>query len=400
MTGRAGAAPGRASRGSTDRYDVVVVGAGLAGLECARGLARRSLSVLLVDARGSIDRPVHTTGIFVRRTLEDFGLPDDLLGRPIRHVTLYSPARRPLALASGRDEFRIGRMGRLYLHMLESARAAGVEWAPGTRYAGCEAADGGDESLLRLEVDGRSRWVRTRFVVGSDGARSLVAQDLGLDVNREWIVGVEEVFRRAPLSGPPALHCFLDPAIAPGYMAWVAGDGDETHVGVGGYPGRFSPLAALEKFRGSLSDLVDMSVAERVERRGGRVPVGGVLTRIASARGLLVGDAAGAVSPLTAGGFDACLRLSAFAARIVAEGLATGDRAALAGYHGSRFRARFVSRRWMRRILASVRSRAAVELACAALRRPPLRSVVEQVFFGRGSFPELGPAPALGQPSP
>jgi hypothetical protein len=48
-----------------------------------------------------------------------------------------------------------------------------------------------------------------------------------------------------------------------------------------------------------------------------------VLPRIACARGLLVGDAAGAVSPLTAGGLDPCLRLSALAAAVAVDFLDT-----------------------------------------------------------------------------
>ena len=38
--------------------------------------------MLLVDRKASLDRSIHTTGIFVRRTLEDFSLPEDCLGLP------------------------------------------------------------------------------------------------------------------------------------------------------------------------------------------------------------------------------------------------------------------------------------------------------------------------------
>ena len=70
-------------------YDVTIIGAGLAGLQCARLLARQGLSVLLVDRKNTLDQKIHTTGIFVRRTLVDFDLPEDCLGPPIRNVTLY-----------------------------------------------------------------------------------------------------------------------------------------------------------------------------------------------------------------------------------------------------------------------------------------------------------------------
>src|SRR3989454_4420031 len=135
-----------------DRYDVVVIGAGLAGLQTACLLGERGLRVLLVDRKSALDQSIHTTGIFVRRTLEDFDLPEDCLGPPVRDVTLYSPARRALSLSSEHAEFRLGRMGPLYRHLLQDCRRAGVEWAPATRYAGCEPD--GTSSLLRLESVG------------------------------------------------------------------------------------------------------------------------------------------------------------------------------------------------------------------------------------------------------
>src|SRR5436309_1039564 len=118
-----------------DKYDVIIIGAGLAGLQCARLLASRGVKVLLVDRRRTIDRSIRTTGIFVRRTLEDFDIPQDCLGPPIRHVTLYSPSRRRMELISPHDEFRVGKMGRLYMRYLDHCLRARVTWMPGTRYA-------------------------------------------------------------------------------------------------------------------------------------------------------------------------------------------------------------------------------------------------------------------------
>src|SRR5262252_2893699 len=58
-------------------YDVVIVGAGLAGLQVSRRLAEQGFRVLLIDRKTSLSQSVHTTGIFVRRTLEDFPFPAD-----------------------------------------------------------------------------------------------------------------------------------------------------------------------------------------------------------------------------------------------------------------------------------------------------------------------------------
>jgi flavin-dependent dehydrogenase len=176
--------------------------------------------------------------------------------------------------------------------------------------------------------------------------------------------------------GSPALHCFLDPCLAPGYIGWFIDDGSEAHIGVAGYPDRFHPLDSLARLRASLS------AGKTIERRGGLIPVGGVLRRIGNDSALLVGDAAGAVSPLTAGGIDAAMRLSEFAAEVIAG----GD---LRRYTGEGFRARFMARRWMRRMMSLVSSPLLIESGFALLCSTPLRKVAEHIFFARRSFPDV-----------
>jgi len=364
-------------------YDVTIIGAGLAGLQCARLLARQGLNVLLVDRKNTLEQKIHTTGIFVRRTLVDFDLPEDCLGPPIKHVTLYSPAHRSLELVSQHDEFRIARMGQLYQRYLQQCLHAGVDWLPHTSYLSHSAANG--KVALRLS----SGAITTRYLIGADGARSRVAQDLNLELNRAFIVGVESVFEGAGLDGPPRLLCFLDPKLAPGYIAWIAHDGEETHLGVGGYPSLFDPVPALQDFRSRVANIIDLRNAKQIESRAGFIPVGGVLRNIANSNGMLIGDAAGAVSPLTAGGLDPCMRLSAFAASVVTEYLSTGDVQVLQAYSGELFRSRFASRLWARRIASTLRQPQLIELGCALLRLPALSRLANHVFFGRGSFPDV-----------
>lgn len=371
----------------TIQADVLVAGAGLAGLECARRLGAAGARVMLVDRKPSVDHAVHTTGIFVRRTLETCELPEECLGPPVRRVALYSPRNRSVMLQSPRDEFRVGRMAALYRRRLDECMDAGVEWVPSSTVV--EVSPNGGGSTVHLERRGHRQALGVRFVIAADGAVSRIAPALGLDENREWIVGVEEVFRGGT-GHEPALHCWLDPVLAPGYIGWVVDDGEEVHVGVGGYATRFRPAEALRTFRGAVDARFGLAGATPDERRGGRIPVGGVLPRIASRHGLLVGDAAGAVSPLTAGGLDPCIRLSDLAADVTMRFLASGDASALAPYAGNRFRQRFRSRILLRRLLASVRSPLAAELACAALRMQPFRSLAQHVFFGNGSFPDTG----------
>jgi len=278
-------------------------------------------------------------------------------------------------------------MGQLYQRYLQQCLHAGVHWSPQTSYLSHTATK--DKLTLRLNSGSSTRSITTRYLIGADGARSRVARDLKLELNRELIVGVESVFQGAVLDGPPRLLCFLDPKLAPGYIGWIAYDGEETHLGVGGYSSLFDPTAALQEFRSRVAVIIDLRNAKSVETRAGLIPVGGVLQNIANSIGLLIGDAAGAVSPLTAGGLDPCMRLSAFAASVVSEYLSTGDVRVLKAYSGELFRSRFASRLWARRIAATVRQPQLIELGCALLRLPVFSRLANHVFFGRGSFPDV-----------
>ena len=102
-----------------------------------------------------------------------------------------------------------------------------------------------------------------------------------------------------------------------------------------------------------------------------------------------MGDAAGAVSPLTAGGLDPCLRQSRLAVQVIGAWLGGGQRAALDAYASPALRRRFRGRRWMRRGMNQLRGPRAAELALAVLRAGPLSALAARVFFGRGSFPDL-----------
>jgi len=63
----------------------------------------------------------------------------------------------------------------------------------------------------------------------------------------------------------------------------------------------------LKAFEKKISGLFDFTAARPIARRGGLIPVGGRVEPFATERVLLVGDAAGLVSPLTAGGIHTAL---------------------------------------------------------------------------------------------
>ena len=364
--------------------DVLVVGAGLAGLHTATLLAQRGHDVLLVERRPTLTGAIRTTGIFVRKTLDDFPLPPECLGPPIRRVVLYPPSlRRPVTLDSARDEFRVGDMGPLYVAAGRAAVEAGVRLALGTRY------DGRQGDAFRLVGRDGPTAVRARFVVGADGARSRVARDLALDRNRPPADRRRRGLRRLRQRGAADVPLRARPLA----RSRIPGMGGQRRAARPRRRGRLcralsrrdapGPGAVRHARRPDLP--VDRPV--EVERRGGPIPVGGLLRRIGCAEGLLVGDAAGAVSPLTAGGLDPCLRLSALAADVLDDGLRAGRPDALAHYDGAALRRRFRGRLLLRQGLAQVRTPAVAATAFSLLRTPFGQAAARRILFGDRSFP-------------
>jgi Dehydrogenases (flavoproteins) len=147
-------------------YDAVIVGAGLAGLQCARLLSQRGAKILLVDRKTDLSKGVHTTGIFVRKTLEDFEFPAGSLGKPVKNVTLYSPKLRAINLESEHEEFRVGKMGVLYEAFLRECLQNGAEFAGGTRYVSAETVRASGEK----KCDRPSRKKRLGFLGCGEGS--------------------------------------------------------------------------------------------------------------------------------------------------------------------------------------------------------------------------------------
>lgn len=201
------------------KFDVVIIGAGLAGLQCAKSLAQEGAKILLADRKEDLTKGIHTTGIFVRKTIEDFEFPAASLGKSINRVILHSPKLESLELKSEKDEFRIGRMGFLYKSILRECVDAGVRFMSGTRYVSAEVRPD-TRTVINLKGQGEPFQLKTKVLIGADGARSRVATDLGLDENKQWIVGYEKIYQGVPVDDSPRLHCFLNAKLSPGYLAW------------------------------------------------------------------------------------------------------------------------------------------------------------------------------------
>jgi digeranylgeranylglycerophospholipid reductase len=277
--------------------DVLVIGGGFAGLAAARAAAEAGARVIVLEAKAEIGTRLHTTGIYVEEAYRADPPPPDLVRR-VQQVRLYGPDGRIKDLTQSGYAFYTTDTGAVLQAMAKRARAAGAMITTGAPLkAGFQ--EGG-----KVEVLAGNKTYTGLCLIGADGARSAVADYFGLGRNRHFLAGVERHYDDHGRMDPAFLHVFLDPAMAPGYVGWAAATPHGAQVGLA-VSQRRKPQ--IDRVLRVTQERFGLKAGEAGEWRAGLIPCGGMVKPWCDGVVALVGDAAGMVSPLTAGGIRTAL---------------------------------------------------------------------------------------------
>lgn len=363
------------------QYDLIIVGASFAGLACARTAALRGLKVAVLERKADPGAAVRTTGILVKEAAEETDIPSHLT-RLIRGVRLYAPNGKFTDHAAPGYYFLASDTPNLLRWMADEAERAGATLLLGTAFKGGEQTT---DAVVLPDLQ-----LSARLLVGADGATSTVGRAFGLDANRRFLAGVEFELEPEPGLDDRFLHCFLDSALAPGYIAWAVPGVNITQVGLAARHGvRPDARAFLHAY------LKRLGLPERrvLARRSGLIPAGATLQRTSVGRVMLVGDSAGHVSPLTGGGIVQTLRLGRRTAQLASDWMSAG------GEHPAvalaREAPRFTTKLWLRRALDLAPPNWLWNLAFGTA---PFRAFAQSVYFHRRGVDDMSPeAPASPQ---
>jgi len=311
--------------------DVVIAGGGPAGATLALLCGRAGLTVELYEAKKfPREKPcgegIMPAGVAV---LERLGLRAAVGGRPLPTVRYHGfgmTAEAGFPTRAGREPpVAIGqRRWVLDQTLLAAARAArGVRVFEEAPVEGA-AVEGG--RAVGLRVGGELR--RGGLVVGADGLASPVRRSLGLERRgaEDRRVGVRTHFKLAAGRAEPSR---LEIFVGRGYELYAAPlpDGELLLAALGDRDALGSSArAAMDRWIGEQPVLREwLDGATPLTRVAGRAPV----TRRARAGfapgAVLLGDAARATDPLTAGGIAHALVTAERLAAIVPRALAEGD---------------------------------------------------------------------------
>jgi geranylgeranyl reductase len=283
-----------------DSFDAVVVGGGPAGATAADTLARQGRKVLLLDRAGRI-KPCG--GAIPPRLIRDFAIPDALLVAKASSARMVSPkdVRVDIAIEGG----FVGMVDRAQFDEWLRERAAGHG---AERRSGCferieHATDGATLLRYRDSSDGTAVTVRTRAVIGADGARSLVAQQSIPEAqSRSSVFAYHEIVAlpETPPDGWDPARCDVvyRGTLSPDFYGWVFPHGKTVSIGTGSADKGFSQRSAVAGLRAA----VGLAGARTVRREGAPLPMR-PLPRWDNGRDVvLAGDAAGVVAPASGEG--------------------------------------------------------------------------------------------------
>lgn len=312
--------------------EVVIVGAGPAGLTAAIALARQGIETLVLERRLHPSREPRATGISTStmELMRSWGLEPDLregdldvelvpwvsetlaaaaaghaedAGFPTREQSELISPTAPAAIPQDHLEPVLERHVRSFptARVQRGVEVTGIRHVPDAVLLTVRDAGGVDE-----------REIRSRYVVGADGVRSTVRRALGIPAaRREELGGSLAVTFRAPLWELLGKHRYV--------IYWLTGERPPVFVPVGGDRWVFATL--WDPARGAVGDLSPAEVTASIRAAAGSadldvrvdrialVPFGVDLAgRFREGNVFVAGDAAHRVTPRGATGLNTAIR--------------------------------------------------------------------------------------------
>lgn len=299
--------------------DVVIIGAGPAGAMAAQKIAADGHEVVLIERKKEVGKPIQCAEAITQFALDNTGLPvqEKWVRQAVKGVKILLPKEK--RFYSKVPGFSINRM-------------VFDQWL--TEKAVDNGSDLQTNCTMKKLVKKHEHWivhttkgkVKTKIVVGADGAESRTAQLTGLLKEKVYIKGFQYTFNKNDISFPISdwLCMHMDEQFLGGY-GWVFPRGNEYNVGVGSLQGSISML-------NTYCDQLDFDKSKRTRITAGLVPFSFTFSKRTKDRVVIIGDAAGLVNPVTGGGIHSALYSGKIAGSIINEALQTDDFTKLNSY--------------------------------------------------------------------
>jgi digeranylgeranylglycerophospholipid reductase len=311
-------------------YDVIVVGAGPAGLASAKSAVDHGAKVMVIEDHSAIGTPVQCGESLALSSIEELGLEPDpsfVANDDVRIIRMFSPNKKKIELIMPEGKKTPGVI--LERKMFEKLLAVKIANSGAHIYTKTPAIgvlkDNGFIKGVKLKHIDEVREVQSKVVIAADGPSSNIAKWAGMDIYSEVKKFAScAQFQLANVDIDPKISEIYLGKVAPGGGFWILPKGKgfaNVGLGIAGNDPK-TALAYLRQFVERDERLRNGSI---IEFNVGPVPVGGVVKKMVGNGIMVVGDAARQVNPATGGGMKFGIRAGIIAGEVAANAVKTGD---------------------------------------------------------------------------
>lgn len=262
-------------------YDIIIAGGSVAGLICAREVARNNHSVLVIEEDYEIGTPEHCGGLVSTAGLEELGVIPfrKTFDHLIDLAEIHAPNGNSFSINSKKQ--KVAEISRRELDKQLAHQAQKNGAVIKVRNSFQELTDKG--------VRTNEGEIECKIFVDARGVSSLIHKD------RTGILSSAQYEIYANWIKKGKVEVFLDQEKYPGFFAWVIpSDEGKGKVGVAGKG--INVVEAIEKF---LQTKGDYSTVRKIYAP---IWIKGPIEKFVNGKTVIVGDAAGQAKPTTAGG--------------------------------------------------------------------------------------------------
>jgi geranylgeranyl reductase family protein len=275
--------------------DVVVIGAGPAGIHAAFLLTQAGLDVVLFEAQSRVGERAICSGVVGDEAFARFDLPTQPILSDIRCIQAISPGGRKLEHRTEAPLAQVIDKGEFNRALAQRAIKAGLELQLGCWVNSLHVEKHSVEIEYRSTEAGPGS-LRAQVAVITTGVNGSLNHALGLAHPRQFLRALQAELTLPPNGHGNATRIFVGPGVAPGAFGWEIPLGNNRwRVGL---MTEHNPEPYFTKLLRRVAPQTDISTL-RIDRKGiAQAAVG----RCVVERVIAAGEAAGHIKTTTGGG--------------------------------------------------------------------------------------------------
>jgi digeranylgeranylglycerophospholipid reductase len=311
-----------------EKYDVVIVGGGPAGLSAAYAAAKFNARVILFEKDASIAHNIRTSGVTWIEEMEKLGISRDHYN-PIKNYSFISPSNE--VNIRGNDATAcVLDVRSAYQHLAFLAAEAGSEIMVRSNVINVVINSNNRISGLKIRTPKGDMMINCDLVIDASGFHSFIARKIGM-VN-EW--------KRYGLGAE--YECYCENVDSETLVFMVGGEYSDAGyawifplskkririgVGIGRPESNADPLEKLNSIiEKKLKPLDKIGKVQPIEFHSGIIPNEGIRKSTVSDGLILVGDSAGQANPLVLEGIRYAIEFGRLAGEVGAKSLAQNSK--------------------------------------------------------------------------